>query len=260
MEFIALGKTNLLVSRTAFGAMSLDCREIQALGDGAEEEVCTIVKAAYDSGINFFDVSHANPLCEKRLGIALNEIRQNVFLSTKSNAQTVSDLRQDLQDCLFNLGTDMLDLFFFDSLAIVPGKKTPDGLYNEAVRQKEKGVIRHIGFCTEDPELAVEASECGLYEVVQFPFNALTDEQSRKVVQSCMKNEVGFIASQPLCGGLVDNIPLAYGFFMQYENVVPVWGIHTMEQLRQIVYFNEHPPVIDERFNKELEKMRAFFN
>ena len=38
MEFVILGKTNLLVSRTAFGAMSLDCKEIESFGEEADEQ------------------------------------------------------------------------------------------------------------------------------------------------------------------------------------------------------------------------------
>ena len=64
MEFIALGKTELLVSRTAFGAMSLDCPEIEAFGSKADEKACSLVHQAYDAGINFFDTAHSRPLCE----------------------------------------------------------------------------------------------------------------------------------------------------------------------------------------------------
>ena len=67
---------------------------------------------------------------------------------------------------------------------------------------------------------------------------------------------------QPLNGGIVNDIPLALGFFMQEkcENVVPVWGIHTQEELQQILYFNDHQPVIDKKFVDELEMQKMFFN
>ena len=43
MEYVALGKTNLLVSRTGFGAESLDCKEIESFGEDADEKACAIV-------------------------------------------------------------------------------------------------------------------------------------------------------------------------------------------------------------------------
>ncbi|MBQ3835614.1 MAG: aldo/keto reductase, partial [Treponema sp.] len=64
----------------------------------------------------------------------------------------------------------------------------------------------------------------------------------------------------PLYGGLVQNTPLALGYLYQFENVVPLWGVRNLEELEQILYFNDHPPVIDEQFKAEVEKVRDFFN
>ena len=65
---------------------------------------------------------------------------------------------------------------------------------------------------------------------------------------------------QPLCGGVLTNIPLAIGFFLPYDNVVPVWGPRKMSELEQILYFTQNPPRLDEQFYAESEKIRAFFN
>lgn len=260
MEYIALGKTNLLVSRTAFGAMSLDCKEIESFGEKAEETVAAMVRQAYDGGINFFDVSRSKPVCEKRLGAALHGIRQNVLLATKTAAQTASELRNDIQESLGALNTDIIDLYQFDNLSIVPEKDGPDGLYNEMLRLRDKGSVRNIGYSTESYELVNQAIESGLYDVVQFPFNMLTDKKCHELVELCEKTETGCLASQPLCGGLVSNIPLAYGFFTQFENVVPLWGVHTQEELHQILYFTDHPPKIDEQFKSEVEEERDRFS
>ena len=81
-----------------------------------------------------------------------------------------------------------------------------------------------------------------------------------ELVKLCEEHDVGFIAMQPLGGGLVDNIPLAFGFLHQYENVTPIWGVKNQDELNQILYFNEHPPVIDEKFHEDVDKIRMFFN
>ena len=65
---------------------------------------------------------------------------------------------------------------------------------------------------------------------------------------------------RPLCGGVLTNIPISLGYLHQFEHVVPVWGARTEEELRQILYFAENPPVVDEQFLKEAEQLRAFFN
>ncbi len=260
MEFLALGNTGLLVSRTAFGAMSLDCQRIQSLGEQAEQTCCALVRKAYIAGMNLFDVSHTKPLCEKRLGFALGGIRENVIICSKSTAQCVSDLRMDIDESLVNLDTGWIDIFMLDELNQVPTDSSPDRLYSELVRYKSQGNIKYIGYATEDIELAEEAVVSGLYDVVQFPFNMLTDKSVENVVNLCAEHQVGCIASQPMCKGLITNAPLALGFFQQYENVSPVWGVQDMEELENLIYLNNHPPKIDQQFLDEVEMQRNLFN
>ena len=57
MEFISLGKSNLLVSKNSFGAMSLDCKEIESFGGEEDEKECAIVHHAKTGGMNFFETS-----------------------------------------------------------------------------------------------------------------------------------------------------------------------------------------------------------
>jgi aryl-alcohol dehydrogenase-like predicted oxidoreductase len=260
MEYISLGKTNLLVSRTSFGAMSLDCKEIEDFGEEAEEKACALVYQAYKEGINFFDLSHTKENCEKRLGRIVHGIRQSVVLATKSTAQSVQELRRDLQESLLNLDTDSIELYQLENPLFLPGPDTPDGLYNELLSMKERGLVRHIGLATENIEIAREAVESGNYEVVQFPFNVLYPQEYVDLVKLCAEKEIGCIAMQPMNGGLLSNLPIALGYLSQFENVVPVWGVHTQEELQQILYFTANPPVIDDQFNKEVEKIRLFFN
>ncbi len=253
MEYIALGRSNLLVSRTAFGAYGLQHVE-------SDTAAAALVAKAYEGGINFFDTARSKPESEKRLGCAIQSIRQNVILATKTSADTPSKIRLELEESLASLQCDYVDLYQIENLPFVPQKNTLDGIYNTLAALKENGKIRHIGFCTDSTRLAQEAIECGLYETIQFPFNMLTSEESEQIVKSCEKNDVGFIAMQPLCGGVIRNIPLAYGFFRQYENAVPLWGVRSEEELQQILYFQAHPPILDEKFKQDAEQTRSFFS
>ncbi|MBQ0040323.1 MAG: aldo/keto reductase [Treponema sp.] len=260
MEFISLGKSNLLVSKTSFGAMSLDCKEIEAFGEEADEKACGIVHHAYSGGMNFFDISHSKPVCEKRLGAALHGIRHNVILATKTSGQSAAEIRRDLNESLDALESDFIDLYQIENPLVVPKKDGSDGLYNELLTLKGKGLIRHIGLASENYEIAYEAAASGLYETVQFPFSMISPDSVLDLVKLCEKTDTGCIAMQPLNGGIVNDIALACGFFQQYENVVPVWGVHTDDELQQILYFNDHPPVIDDEFKEEVNKVRLFFN
>lgn len=253
MEYIRLGKTNLLISRVAFGAMGLK-------ESGSEEDAAKIIRKAYDSGINLFDTSRKTVESEKLLGDALYDIKKNVFFSTTTAAKTVSEITEDLESSLMTLHCDCLDLYQFETEKFLPEPDAADKIYNTFINLKKAGKIKHIGIVTTNLETAKKAVVSGLYETLQFPFNMISSEAVVELVKLCEENDVGFIAMQPLCGGVVDNIPLAFGFLQQFENVVPIWGVRTMEQMEQILYFNEHPPVIDEKFKEDVERIRNFFN
>ncbi len=77
MEFISLGKTGLMVSRTAFGALP-----IQRVSD--MEEAVRIIRRAYEGGINFFDTARAYSDSEKKLGYG--------FYAAASNPANAKDI------------------------------------------------------------------------------------------------------------------------------------------------------------------------
>ena len=64
MDYIRLGKTDLLISRIAFGGMRLDEAE-------SADDAFTLVRKAYDAGINFYDTSRKTPESETHLGKSL---------------------------------------------------------------------------------------------------------------------------------------------------------------------------------------------
>lgn len=253
MEYIRLGKTNLLISRVAFGAMRLT----DSIGD---DNAATIVRKAYDAGINFFDTSRINSDSEKLLGDALYDIRKNVFLSTTTSAKNWAELTENLETSLMTLHSDSVDLYQFETEDFVPLKEGDDKIYETLLDLKRQSKIKHIGIVTTNLETAKKAVESDLYETLQFPFSLISPEEVVSLVKLCEEHDVGFIAMQPLGGGLLENIPLAFGFLNQYESVIPIWGVKTLEEIEQILYFYEHPPVIDEKFNQDVAKIRNFFN
>lgn len=253
MDYIRLGKTNLLISRIAFGAMRLSESSV-------DENATVLVRKAYEAGINLYDTSSKYPLSEKLLGDALYDIRNNVILATTTSAKNWSELTENIENSLMTLHTDSVDLYQFEAENFLPLPNQEDRIYETLVELKKKGKIKHFGIVTTDFELAKKAIESDLYETLQFPFSVVNSDYASDLIKMCEEHDVGFIAMQPLGGGLLENIPIAYGFLNQYESVVPIWGVKSLEELNQILYFREHPPVIDETFQKDVEKIRSFFN
>lgn len=253
MEYVRLGKSNLMISRVAFGAMSLTKAQ-------DTEKVFSLVRNAYSHGINFFDTSRNTPDCEKLLGDALGDIRSSVMIATKTQGQSGSEILSDFETSLNVMHTDFIDLFQYESDTFMPLKDSRDGIYSALLTLKNAGKIKSIGFSTTDFDIAEKTITSGLYDTLQFPFNMISSDRTRELVSLCKENDIGFIAMQPLCGGVLTSIPLAYGFLHEYENVFPLWGVQTEEELDQILYFNEHPPVIDDKFKEDVEKIRTFFS
>lgn len=253
MEYIRLGKTDLLTSRIAFGGMRLHEAE-------SEESAFTLVRKAYEAGINFYDTSSKTPVSEKLLGDSLFDYRRNVFLSTSTRAKTCEEIKQNLEDSLMTLHCDYVDLYQFETEKFLPEPGRADGIYDFLLEAKKEGKIKHFGLITTNYETARKALESDLYETLQYPFSIVSPESTFELVKLCEEHDVGFIAMQPLGGGIIDNIPLALGFLRQFENVIPIWGVKSQEQIDQILYFNEHPPLVDESFQQDVEKIRNFFN
>ena len=276
MEYIRLGKTDLVVSKTSFGTEGLQTAVRGALV--SEKNAAFLLKKAYEGGINFFDIA---PL------LAENSFTPNVFSEIRSavifafsfcvkktlrergasivngasgtngtfgiSVDITSALEQDVRHNLAMMQTDYADLYQIQDGGFVPYPDGKDGLYDALHTMHENGTVRHIGFSTDNYDRACEAASCGLYETVQFPFNFLITDECLLLAKLCQKYDTGFIASQPLAGGLIKNIPLAVGFMHCYENAVPVWGIQREEELDQLLYFAERSPVIDEQFLQDLD-------
>ena len=253
MDYIRLGKTKLLISRVAFGAMG-------PKDAGSDEDAALLVRKAYESGINFFDTSRKTPESEKLLGDALYDIRRNVFLSTTTASKTVSEITNDLEQSLMTLHCDTVDLYQMETEVFLPVSGGEDKIYDTFIKFKNENKIKNIGIVTTNLDTAKKAVMSDLYDTIQFPFSMLSSEETVELVKMSEEHDVGFIAMQPLCGGLVENIPLAFGFLHQFESVIPIWGVKTQEEFEQIMYFHQHPPVIDDKFHEDVEKIRMFFN
>ncbi|MCQ2573834.1 MAG: aldo/keto reductase [Treponema sp.] len=252
MEYVRLGKTNLLISRVAFGSMRLS--------EDGSDDAAVLVRKAYEAGINLFDTSRNSPDSEKLLGDVLYDIRRNVILSSATSAKTVAEIRSNLEESLMTLHCDYIDLYQYECEKFVPLAGGADHIYDTLLELKKQGKIKHIGLVTKNYDAAVKAVNSGLYETIQFPFNVITTDENLSIVKICEEKDIGFIAMQPLGGGVIENLPLAMGFLQQYENVVPVWGVQNQDNLEQILYFNEHPPVIDEKLQEDADYLRKFFN
>ena len=250
MDLVVLGKTGLTVNKNGFGALP-----VQRV---SKKEAVYLLQKAFYNGINYFDTARVYSDSEEKLGAAFEYTRERIVISTKTAAQDAAGMRRDLEESLRRLKTDYIDIYQFHNPAFCPKPGDGSGLYEEALKAKEEGKIRHIGITNHRLAVAKEAIDSGLYETLQFPFSYLASDKDLEVVKQCGEAGMGFIAMKGLAGGLIHNSACAYAYMAQpqFAHVAPIWGIQRESELDEFLSYQECSPQRDDLMRAEIEKDR----
>lgn len=245
MVKVTLGSTGITVNKNGFGALP-----IQRI---SHEASAHLLRKAYEAGIDFYDTARFYTDSEEKIGEVLSDVRDNIYIATKTAAQNSEDFWKDLATSLNNLKTDYIDIYQFHNPSFCPKPGDGTGLYEAMLEAKAQGKIRHIGITNHRLNVAMEALESGLYETLQFPFNYLATEKEHKLVEVCREKNIGFIAMKALSGGLIINSKVAYAYQAQYDNVLPIWGVQRETELDEFISYIDNPPVLDEEIKAVIE-------
>ncbi|SFK99511.1 hypothetical protein SAMN03159341_102607 [Paenibacillus sp. 1_12] len=181
MEYGTFGKTGVSVSRIGFGGAPAGLKNyLQSYDPDAEtdrNQILNAIDAALLAGINYFDTApgYGNGKSEEMLGYALQGHRSNVFLASKSGICGADELRRSVENSLIRLQTDQLDF-----LQIHGTSYTDDavrtilqgGMLEQMLQLKAEGLVRFIGFTSEDNNAAVyEFIQSGQFDMMQICYN-----------------------------------------------------------------------------------------
>lgn len=248
MKTIRLGKTELIVTKPAMG-----CLPVQRCG---EEYAVKLLQAAYDGGIRYFDTANAYSDSEKKIGLALSDVRSSIVISTKSASRTKDGVLAHIENSLKMMKTDYIDLFQFHQVETVPDPNDSNGAYAGALEAKERGWIRHIGVTSHRVNIAEDCIASGYFETLQFPFSYISSERDIALAEKCRQADMGFIAMKGLAGGMLTNTRACHAFMNSHDNVVPIWGIQRLEELQQWLDTAEEDPVFDEELSAFIRNER----
>lgn len=227
MRRIQLGSTGIEIEKNGFG-----CLPIQRI---SKDDAARLLRKAYDGGINYFDTARAYSDSEEKLGYAFAGMRDKIVIATKSGATTAEGMRKDLETSLRMLQTDCIDVYQFHNPAFCPKPGGEDGLYDEALKARQEGKIRHISITNHRLAVAREAIDSGLYATLQFPFSYLSGEQEQRLVKGCREKGMGFIAMKGMAGGLIRDGCAAAAFMETQDIVVPIWGVQHEWELEEFL-------------------------
>ena len=215
MEYRLLGKTGLKISRLGLGGIPI--QRIDAQGTK------TLVQKLMQEGVNFIDTARGYTVSEEFLGFALEGIREQFVLATKSMSRTKEAMEKDIAISLKNLRTDYIDLYQMHN----PGAKdleqamAPGGALEALQEAKAQGKIGHIGITLHSVELFRQAVELPWVETIMFPYN-IVETQGEGLIARCAEKNIGFICMKPLAGGAIEDGITALRFVVSNPNVTVV--------------------------------------
>jgi uncharacterized protein len=248
MQTTILGRTGLTVSRSAFGAIP-----IQRI---SFDESKALLRKAYEGGINFFDTAHGYTDSEEKIGNALSDVRKNIIISTKSQAQDKKTLLEHIELSLSRLKTEYIDVMQLHNPKVLPNPDDPDSTYAALIEARNKGMIRFFGVTNHRFEQAVAAVESPLYDTVQYPLNYLSSEEELTLPALCEKHNKGLIVMKALSGGLITNASTTFAHLRQYKNAVPIWGIEKEHELDEFLSLEKNSPSLDGEMKARIETDR----
>ena len=166
MQYREAGKTGVKLSTLGFG-----CMRLPKLPDEPQkidfEHSHRLFRRAMELGVNYFDTAYMydGGDSERCLGEFIEEVgRDKVVVSTKNpvghqfwpipgDTPTGDLFRRCLEEELERLGTDYIDFYLFHDTTLLAFRivcKPPAGCLDQAVKARDEGLIRHIGFSSHD--------------------------------------------------------------------------------------------------------------
>ena len=264
MQYRRLGNIGIELSAVGFGCMRLPSDNSLAI---------PLIRRAIELGINYFETSitYCQNRSEVQLGLALDGIRDDVYISTKSQVikkgeecfgriqdrdSTGEDFKNNLRESLRKLGTDIVDFYQFhgftlDKLPIAMANGGPLDVLKEA---KDKGVIGHIGFTSHDkPANLIKILNTGEFESMTIYHNMLQTrgkiENPLPAIEHARKLGIGVIVMGPLGGGVLgvpieklrdlipetaNQIDLAFRYLLSIPGVTtPISGMTRMSDVEE---------------------------
>jgi D-threo-aldose 1-dehydrogenase len=220
----ALGATGLEVTTVCIGCAPLGDMPDTFAYSVPEEQALELLRAAFNSSINFLDTaaSYGDGESERRIGIVLGElggVPPGYLVGTKAdrNLQTGDfsgeQIKRSVERSLRLLGLDHLPLVFlhdpehtsFDEIM------APNGATDALLRLKDEGVIGHVGVAGGPIDLMLRYVATGAFEaVITHNRYTLLNRSAAPLLDMAHSRGLGVLNAAPYGSGILAKGPDAY--------------------------------------------------
>ncbi len=221
MKYRLLGRTGLYVSELCLGTMTFGDQGFwKVMGGLGQEAVTTLVKQAFDAGVNFIDTAnvYSMGLSETLTGAAIKGLpRDEIVVATKAygpmsetqingRGQSRYHLMNELDASLKRLQLDHIDLYQLHGYDPLTPLEEVLATLNDMVRS---GKVRHIGLCNMAAwqimkGLAIsEKNRWARFDTVQAYYTVAGRDLERELLPLIQDQQLGLMVWSPLAGGLL---------------------------------------------------------
>jgi aryl-alcohol dehydrogenase-like predicted oxidoreductase len=178
MEYRRLGRLGRMNSVLIFGGA--------ALSEVREEEADSAISLALGAGVNHFDTAADYGDSELHYGRWMPEIRDGIFLSTKTGERDKDVARRQIEASLERLWVDRVDLIQLHAVNDLEDlDRATRGSLEAAVEARDEGLVGAVGITGhghEAPATHLEALRRYPFDTVLTPWNYVlsTDERYRR--------------------------------------------------------------------------------
>ena len=166
-----------------------------ALGVATEEAADTTIRQALDAGVDHFDTAADYGDSELHYGRWMPEIRDRIFLSTKTGDREKDAARRSIERSLQRLRVDSVDLIQLHAVCDpedLDRATGPGGSLEAAIQAKEEGLVGAVGITGhghEAPATHLEALNRYPFDTVMTPWNYIlsTDEDYRRDFEALVR-------------------------------------------------------------------------
>ena len=193
MDKRRLGRTNLQVSQVGFGGTWI--------AELSTHDAVNVVRHAFDLGINYFDTAKLDGDSEEKIGTALQDVRDQCVIATKTGSRTKKESLDDFQSSLKRLKTDRLDiiqLHGIDDERTLAKAMSTDGSLETCKEARREGLVDFIGITGHKPRVLAKAVESGEFDTVLVPFNIVTRQALEELLPIAKVHDVGVVVMKPL--------------------------------------------------------------